>query len=74
MNGLRAFIAIMLGLFMVGFGICAGCGALMMANNDRYAQGIGWLVALGAALAVACFFGIRALLRANKRNQAPPQE
>lgn len=70
MKGFRVFIAVVLGLFMVGFGICAGCGALIITENPRQMSGVGWLVALGLALAVGCFFGMRALLRANARESA----
>jgi hypothetical protein len=67
MKVFRMFVAIVLGLFMVGFGICAGCGALMIADKPRQMADVGWLVALGVALAVACFFGMRALLRSNDK-------
>lgn len=73
MRGFRIFVAIVLGLFMVGFGLCAGCGALIIAGNSGRSSGIGWLVALGAALAVACFFGMRALLRASRDESAPKE-
>lgn len=65
----RTFVAIVLGLFMVGFGICAGCGALSIAEHPRQWGSIGWLVVLGTGLAIACFFGMRALLRANKKDE-----
>jgi len=69
-KGFRAFMAIVLGLFMVGFGLCAGCGALIVANEPRgRMDGVIGLVVLGAVLAVACFFGMRALWRSSKKDE-----
>jgi hypothetical protein len=71
MKGFRVFVAIVLGLFMVGFGICAGCGALIVIQNPDRMAGVGWLVALvGLFSAMGCFFGMRALLRKNARESA----
>lgn len=72
MKALRVIVAIVLALFMVGFGICAGCGALMIAGQQIRSGDIGMVVVLsllGAGLAAACFFGMRALLRANKKDE-----
>ncbi|MBW8830650.1 MAG: hypothetical protein JF606_14690 [Burkholderiales bacterium] len=67
MTVVRILLVLLLGLFMAGFGLCAAMTCYFAIMDKAFA----WLglAALLAALTVACFFGIRALLRANSKEE-----
>ena len=67
MKVLRLLVGIVLAFFMVCFGLCAGGGAIIMAMEPQ--ARMGQLVGLWAALAVGCFFGMRALLRTDEKEE-----
>jgi hypothetical protein len=67
MKFLRVLVAVVLGFLMVGFGLCAACGGVIMIQDHNLK--LGGMFALTGLLAVACFYAIRALLRKNAQKE-----
>jgi hypothetical protein len=71
---MRGLLLVVLGLAVAGFGVCSLCGGVMglatLTENTRSSRDIAWLAfgcsAIGAVIAVAAFFGFRALWRQRK--------